>query len=130
MEVRLRQSELERYQMEGRMAPAPYRTEGIIDTAAQRTCINLTTVDKLLLEPVRRETLMTASGPRDSGIYYLTLQLGPREEHPPDPISVLAYDATVAGAELLIGLDVLTHGKLVIDGPNRRYELILPRDRA
>ena len=125
--MRLRQSELERYRLEERMAPAPYRTEGIIDTAAERSCINSTTVDKLLLEPLHRETLITASGPRDSGIYYLTLQLGPRDDHPPDPISVLAYDATVTGAELLIGLDVLTHGKLIIDGPKRRYELLLPR---
>lgn len=113
------------------MAPAPYRTEGIIDTGAERTCINSATVDKLLLEPLHRERLITASEPRDSGIYYLTLQLGALENHRPDPISVLAYDATVTGAELLIGLDVLRRGKLIVDGPNSGYELFLPRtDRS
>ena len=124
----MRQSELERYRLEGRIAPAPYRTRGIIDTGAARTCINSTTVDKLLLEPLRPEVLFTASGPRESAIYYLTLQLGPREEHPPDPISVIAYSATVTGAELLVGLDVLRHGTLTLDGPNGDYELLLPRD--
>lgn len=127
VEVRLRQSELERYRLEGRIAPAPYRTSGIIDTAAARTCINSTTVDKLLLEPLQPETLITASGPRESGIYDLALLLGPREEYPPDPISVLAYDATVMGAELLVGLDVLRHGRLTLDGPKGVYELFLPR---
>ena len=110
------------------MAPAPYRTRGIIDTAAARTCINSTTVDKLLLEPLQMETLITASGPRESGIYDLTLQLGPREEHSPDPLSVLAYDAMVTGAELLVGLDVLRHGRLTLDGPRGECELLLPRD--
>lgn len=127
MEVRLRQSELERYRVEGRMAPAPYRTEGVIDTAAERTCISTATVDRLLLEPLHHERLMTASGPRDSRVHYLTLQLGPREDHPPDPISVLVYEAAVTGAELLIGLDILRRGKLILDGPSDDYELLLPR---
>ena len=110
------------------MAPAPHRVRGIIDTAAQLTCIRARTADRLLLEPVERTTLHTAAGGSESAVYYLTLQLGAEQERPPDPISVRAYAAPeVLGAEMLIGLDVLRLGELALFGPDSRYELILPR---
>ena len=127
MEVSLHRDELERYRVEGRMAPLPHRVQGIIDTAAQLTCIRARTADSLLLEPVEHTTLHTASGGSQSAVYYLTVQLGAGQERPPDPISVRAYAAPeVLGAEMLIGLDVLRLGELVLFGPDGRYELFLP----
>lgn len=127
VEVRLPLSELERYRLEGRIIPQPIRTTGIIDTAAERTCVSAAVVDGLLLEPMRREDVATASGSRESGLYYLMLQVGWRDNHPPDPIPVLAYDAEVTGAEMLVGLDVLRHGELILRGPEGVFELSLPR---
>ncbi len=110
------------------MAPPPHRVQGIIDTAAQVTCIRARTANRLLLEPVERTTLHTAAGGKESAIYFLTLQLGSRQRRPPDPISVRAYAAPeVLGAEMLIGLDVLRLGEFVLFGPDSRYELFLPR---
>lgn len=128
MEIDLHPSELDRYRMEGRMVLCPYRTRGLIDTAAEITCIKSSVADELLLEPVGQERLETASGEIHSAIYYITLRLGWNQEHPPDPIQVSAHSAEITGAEMLIGLDVLWQGKLIFYGPERRFELILPRE--
>ena len=112
------------------MLPLPYRTQGIIDTAAQDTCIAASIADTLRLDPVRYAPLTTASGERRSAVYHLTVQLACDQGRPPDPISVFAHEALVTGAEMLIGLDVLRKGKLILDGPSNRYELMLPRSAS
>ena len=127
VEVGLHPSDLERYRRDGRMVPLPYRTRGIIDTAAQDTCISTSTALTLRLDPVRDALLHTASGKKRSAVYHVTVHLGWDQECPPDPVSVFAHEASVAGAEVLIGLDVLRLGKLIVDGPNARYELLLHR---
>lgn len=127
VEVLLPLTELDRYRLEGRVVPVPYRTRGLIDTAAERSCVSETVVGALLLQRTSRQPLATASGSTKSGIYDLVLHLGYRSDDPPDPIRVTAYDANVTGAEVLVGLDVLRQGRLVLDGPNGEYELFLPR---
>lgn len=109
------------------MVPLPYRTQGIVDTAAQDTCISMSIADTLRLDPVRYVPLHTASGKKRSAVYHLTVQLGWSDDNPPDPIPVFAHEAVVTGAEMLVGLDVLRKGRLVLDGPNGDYELFLPR---
>ena len=109
------------------MLPLPYRTQGIIDTGAQDSCITASIADTLRLDPVRYAPLTTAAGEKRSAVYHLTVQLAWDQDHPPDPISVFANEAIVTGAEMLIGLDVLRKGKLILDGPSDRYDLILPR---
>lgn len=109
------------------MAPDPVRTQGLIDTAAQVSCIRTGVADRLLLEPLAKATLQTASGERASAAFPVTLRLGWREDHPPDPISIRAFVAEVAGVDVLVGLDVLRRGEFVLYGPDSRFELILPR---
>lgn len=109
------------------MVLCPYRTRGVIDTAAEITCIKTSVADELLLEPVSQERLHTASGEIQSAVYYITLRLGWQQDYPPDPIQVSAHAAEIMGAEMLIGLDVLWQGKLTLYGPEKRFELILPR---
>ena len=110
------------------MVLCPYRTRGVIDTAAEITCIKSSVADELLLEPVGQERLETASGAMQSAVYHITLRLGWKQDSPPDPIQVSAHAAEVTGAEVLIGLDVLWQGKLILYGPEKRFELILPRE--
>ena len=126
VEVRLPQEELDRGRLLG---VDPYRTTGIIDTGAERTCVQANIVDKLLLRPAGQGRLHSSSGLSLSPNYAVTLQLAWKLEHPPDPIPVKKAYALpeVLGAELLIGLDVLRLGEFVIYGPDNRYELILPR---
>ena len=126
VEVRLPQEELD----QGRLLGVdPYRTTAIIDTAAQKTCVQANIVDKLLLRPAGQGRMHSSSGLSLSRNYAVTLQLAWKLEHPPDPIPVSsAYEMQVLGSsEVLIGLDVLRLGKLVIYGPDDRYELTLPR---
>lgn len=106
----------------------PERTRGIIDTGSVTTCISQSIAEHLLLEPVREALLQTASGERLSAVYPLTLTLGWRQDWPPDPIPVTAHTADIVGADLLIGLDVLRWGRFTLDGPNNRFELLLPRN--
>lgn len=81
-----------------------------------------------LLEPVAQANVSTPSGPVKSAVYHLMLQLGSQLDRPSDPIAILAHTVPeVLGGEVLIGLDVLRQGKLVLYGPENRYELILPR---
>ena len=109
------------------MAPVPVRTQGIVDTAAENTCITARIVDRLLLEPLGRAMMHTAAGERQTAIYYVTLRLGWKQDRPPDPIPVRAYSVEVTGADVLVGLDVLRQGELVLNGPDARVELFLPR---
>lgn len=127
MEISLHPSEVERYRVEGRIVPTPYRTQGIIDTAAESTCIKEGVADELLLEPVRHAKLHTASAEVQSDVYHLTLKLGWHSDSPPDPIPVFAHTVANLGADALIGLDVLRRGELILYGPAERFELILPR---
>lgn len=105
----------------------PYRTKGIIDTGAATTCLRASVAESLLLEPVRRAVLLTASGERPSAVYPLTMTLGWRQDRPPAPVMVAAHEVEIVGADVLIGLDVLRLGRLTLDGPTNRFELLLPR---
>jgi hypothetical protein len=127
VEIGLHPTEFERYRQEGRMAPDPVRTRGLIDTAAQVTCIRAGVADRLLLDPLAKATLRTASGERSSVAYPVRLRLGWREDRPPEPISIRAYVAEIADVDLLVGLDVLRQGEFVLYGPDGRFELALPR---
>ena len=127
MEIGLHPSEAEQYRTRGRIVPAPYRTQGLIDTAAESTCIKESLVNELLLEPVRHAKLRTASAEVQSAVYHLTLKLGWYLDSPPDPISVFAHTAANLEVDALIGLDVLRKGELVLYGPAEQFELVLPR---
>lgn len=110
------------------MSLGPYRTKGVIDTGAVMTCFTSRIAETLLLEPVRQAVLQTASGERSSAVFPLIVTLGWQQDRPPDPIMVTAHTADIVGAEVLVGLDVLRWGRLAIDGPNNRFELLLPRN--
>lgn len=109
------------------MAPDPVRTQGLIDTAAGVSCITPGVADRLLLDPVGRAMLRTASGEISSKVYSVVVRVGWCEQAPPDPIPVRAHVTEIDGSEMLVGLDVLSRGEFVLDGRRRRFELILPR---
>ena len=127
VEIGMHPSELERYRLEGRMAPDPVRTQGLIDTAAGVSCVTPGVADRLLLDPVGSAMLQTASGDIASNVYSVMVRVGWREQTPPDPIPVRAHVAEIGGAEMLVGLDVLSLGEFVLDGRQARFDLILPR---
>lgn len=121
--------ELDRARQEGRLVGMdPQRITGIIDTAAQKTFLQANVVDKLLLDPIGYGPVHSALGRSESPIFAVTIQLAWKLQHRPDPIPVNANVLPeILGADVLIGLDVLRLGKLVVFGPENRYELMLPR---
>lgn len=102
---------------------------GLIDTAAQVTCISTGLVQGLRLEPVGDAQLYTADDdrPTPTNVYAVTIQVGWQLRSPPNPIPLVVYRAAPAGVDVLVGLDVLRNGKLILDGPKGEYELFLPR---
>lgn len=127
VEIRLPLGELERSRLEGRIVPPPQRARGIIDIAAQKTCVLARTVQRLLLDPVGRTLVSGAAGTVECPVYNLSLQFGLTLDRLPDPIEVIAPALPrVLDAELLIGLDVLRHGQLIVYGRENRFELRLP----
>ena len=83
----------------------------------------------LRLEPVGDAQLYTAGdgSPTPTKAYAVTIQVGWQSRLPPNPIPLVVYGAAPAGVDVLLGLDVLRHGKLTVDGPKGEYELLLPR---
>ena len=129
VEVNLTPFELGGYNVARRTPPFPYRTRGIVDTAAEQSCIRLGIAETLSLAPVDHARLRTALKEDRVGVYYVTLLLAWQQKQPPDPIPVRALaPPEVLGAEVLIGLDVLRFGEFVLFGPDSRFELLLPRD--
>ena len=127
VQLRLRQDELERRRMDGRIAVSPYRVKAIIDTGAQRSCIAARVAADMLLEPIAHEWLHTASAKFLNPVYYLDVQPGWNLDSPPSPIPLRLHALSeVLGAEMLVGLDVLRDGEFVMHGPDRRFELLLP----
>lgn len=127
VEIRLPLGELERSRLEGRFVPPPLRARAVIDTAAQRTCVLARTAQRLLLDPVGRNSLSGAAGTVECPVYNLSLQFGFALDRLPAPIEVFAPALPrILDAELLIGLDVLRHGRLTVYGPENRFELLLP----
>lgn len=127
VEIRLPLGELERSRLDGRIVPPPLRARAVIDTAAQRTCVLARTVSELLLDPVVRNSVSGTAGTVECPVYNLSLQFGFRLDRLPAPIEVFAPALQeILNAELLIGLDVLRHGRLTVYGPENRFELLLP----
>lgn len=112
------------------MIPDPFRAKGLIDTAAGASCINPAVIDRLLLDPLEQARLRTASGDIRTAGYHVTLTLGWTEHQPPDPIPVRVYVAEIAGADALVGLDVLRQGEFTLYGRIGRFALTLPRRGA
>ena len=84
-------------------------------------------MQSLGIEPVRDAQLDTAGGDLASEAYAVRVHLGWQQDLPPDPIPLIVYRAELDGVDVLVGLDVIRHGKLVVDGLKGEYELLLPR---
>ena len=127
VEVWLHPNDHEQYRFENRALPLPQRISGFIDTGAQVTCISTGLVQSLSLEPVADAQLYTADGDRATKAYAVTAHVGWNAPSPPDPIPLVVYAASPSGVDMLIGLDVIRHGRLILNGPLGEYELFLPR---
>lgn len=91
----------------------------LVDTGATKTCIGLDVVRKLQLQPIRTETIDTAtSGNEEVGVYQVLLSLYPGHFI---PIEVYGIPNPKSEA-VIIGMDVIGMGDLHIwkDGHTNR----------
>ena len=129
MEVQLdaTSNEIELLGAQGRAAPLPRFGQGVIDTGAEVSCINVGIAQALATKPSGAYRVVTATGVSRRHVYPLSVTLGPRTNLPSDPIEVDAPEMSIEHGVLLIGRDILSRGELVCYGPDRRFELVLPR---
>lgn len=132
MDVRLEATsrEIELLGTQGRAAPLPRYGQGVIDTGAEVTCINVGIAQALATKPSGAYRVVTAAGVSRRHVYPLSVTLGPGINLPPDPVEVDAPEMSIEHGVLLIGRDILSRGELVWYGPDGRFELILPRSGA
>ena len=132
MEVKLEATgnEIELLAAQGRAAPLPRYGQGVIDTGAEVSCINVGIAQALATKPSGAYRVVTAAGVSRRHVYPLSVTLGPRIALPPDPIEADAPEMSIEHGVLLIGRDILSQGELVWYGPDRRFELVLPRNGA
>ncbi len=123
-------SEIELLGTRGRAAPLPRHGQGVIDTGAEVTCINVGIAQALATKPSGAYRVVTAAGVSRRHVYPLSVTLGPGMDLPPNPIEVDAPEMSIEHGALLIGRDILSRGELVWYGPDGRFELILPRSGA
>lgn len=123
----MRRDELERRRLETIAVPLPQFGWGVIDTAAEKSGVSMTTAQALLVDPIGVNRVSTPGGPMMRPVYAITLTVGPNLDRPPDPIDVDAIKVDIEGAAMLVGRDVLGLGELAWYGSHRKFELRLPR---
>ena len=129
MEVKLdaTSNEIKLLSAQGKAAPLPRFGQGVIDTGAEVSCINVGFAQALATKPSGTYRVVTAAGVSRRHVYPVSVTVGPGANLPPDAIEVDAPEMSIEHGVLLIGRDILSRGELVWYGPDGRSELILPR---
>jgi predicted aspartyl protease len=87
---------------------------GLWDTGASNSVINKVVADKLGLKPIAKTTVHTASDTVIANVYLVNIIL-------PSNVIVGAVRVTegkIKGADMLIGMDIITHGDFSITNKN------------
>lgn len=88
--------------------------KAVWDTGATCSCISQKIVQSLNLSKIDHVTNYTANGTRDAGVYLVNIYLPNGVVF--SPIRVI--DAEILGAEVLIGMDVISNGDLAVTNKN------------
>lgn len=88
--------------------------KAVWDTGATCSCISQKIVQSLNLSKIDQVTNYMANGTRDAGVYLVNIYLPNGVVF--SPIRVI--DAEILGAEVLIGMDVISNGDLAITNKN------------
>ena len=111
-----------------RPIPPPIQVRGLLDTACDMTAVASWVLRHLKIPAATTAVTQTASGQAQVKLYEVSLSLS-------DPASsgkvmltkpdllVTELPASLADADVLIGLDILLDCKLILDGPSRLFSL-------
>ena len=95
--------------------PAPIAGNGIIDTGASRTAIDVGIAEQLRLVPIGTAIMGTASGQKECPTYAFTIQIGTGLRF--DCVPGSGCDLTGQNFIALIGMDLLSRCVLNVNGP-------------
>ncbi|HWD94549.1 MAG TPA: hypothetical protein VG938_19625 [Verrucomicrobiae bacterium] len=112
--------------------PTPIKIRGLIDTGATATCIDSRFMAQLSLQSQNYIHCHTAGGLRYPPVCPIKITL-PLSDVPwtVDSHPCAAFNhLSEGGQDALIGLDILRHFHLVVDGPNAHLQLLLPEVRG
>jgi hypothetical protein len=107
---------------------SPSLGNGMIDTGSNVTCVDRSLLRGLGLSFVLQHTTQTVSGPLSVDLFDVNLSL-PRISGGSGPLLVLPYlrimelRQPIRNVQVLIGLDVLAHCVLTLDGPRQEFSL-------
>ena len=101
--------------------PSPIKGDGLIDTGASITSIDLNVADKLALGVTGTRKLGTTGGPRDAPTYAFRFNLAGMLEL--DCPQGVGCDLSGQGIILLIGMDLLSRCLFVMNGPDGSFTL-------
>lgn len=107
---------------------APIWANGVIDTGSSITCIATDVLRRLSTPPVGRTRTRTAAGSARVRLFRVSLSIPPAGNLPgpmltrPD-LLVMELDDPPPDVEVLIGLDILLHCRLFLDGPGGQFTL-------
>jgi hypothetical protein len=109
--------------------PVPVvRAAAVLDTGTNVTCVARAVLRRLRLTPVRRNRSQTASRKMAVRLFRVSITVPPAGNLPgasltlPD-LEVMELPQPLPGVEVLIGMDILLHCKLLLDGPGRQFTL-------
>jgi hypothetical protein len=112
----------------GQPVPPPLLRRGLIDTGTDVTCVTSSIVQLLGLSPVQTHVSHTVAGPIKVNLYEVSLGL-PRMGNLPasllvlEQLTVMELTQPPANLDVLLGLDVLAHLLIVLDGPRGEFTL-------
>lgn len=105
----------------GKPVPRPIAVRALIDSGSDTTAVAPDVLVRLGLASFVTGTSQTASGPVEVKLYRVSLTLpGPDLALPDMVVSELTAALPV---DVLLGLDVLRHCLLILDGPGQRFIL-------
>jgi hypothetical protein len=106
----------------GQTVPPPQFLRALIDTGTDISAIAPPVLSQLRLGSFQQHTTQTLSGPVSIQLFEISLTIPQTARSAPpllvlDQLIVMALPTLLPGVDALLGLDVLDHLLLIVDGP-------------
>jgi hypothetical protein len=121
-------SAMQSLQQSGQSIPPPLLIRGLLDTGADATALSAACAQRLGLSPIARVSTQTAAGSVIVDQFEISFSIS--APHRTGGVLSVRPDLRVTqwlnpspGLDALVGMDVLSEGLLIFDGPGRQFTL-------
>ena len=105
----------------GHKSKASLGVRGVWDTGSRTSCISERLVKKLDLQCANTMYCITANGPLERPCYYVDIQIS--DEILFENLLVIGYPLENHDCDVLIGMDIISKGKLTIDSTDGKTKI-------